>query len=130
MTSKTYPDETSASYVFDLVGKVQQVNDPTGTYAFAYDNMGRLIGTTTNYSFLSGTTFTNAYTYDANSNRTGYTAPDGSTNTYNYDTLNRLTTLANSWAGSFNFSYDGLNRRTQMTRPNSITTRSGERRVG
>ncbi len=32
-------------YTYDLVGKIQQVNDPTGTYAFAYDNMGRLIGT-------------------------------------------------------------------------------------
>jgi YD repeat-containing protein len=41
---------------------------------------------------LSGTTFTNAYTYDAASNRTRYTALDGSTNTYSYDTLNRLTT--------------------------------------
>jgi hypothetical protein len=25
--------------VYDLVGKIQQVNDPTGTYAFAYDNI-------------------------------------------------------------------------------------------
>ncbi|MGB0037069.1 MAG: RHS repeat-associated core domain-containing protein [Candidatus Acidiferrales bacterium] len=73
------------------------------------------------YSFLTGT-FTNAYTYDAASNRTGFTAPDSSTDTYSYDTLNRLTTLANSWAGSFGFSYDSLSRRTQMTRPNSLTT--------
>jgi YD repeat-containing protein len=52
MTSKTYPDEASASYVYDLVGKIQQVTDPTGTYGFAYDNMGRLIGTSTQYTFL------------------------------------------------------------------------------
>ena len=122
LTQKSYPDSTSAAYTYDLASRIQQVNDPTGTYAFAYDNMGRLIGTTTNYSFLSGTTFTNAYTYDANSNRTGYTAPDGSTNTYTYDTLNRLTTLANSWAGSFGFTYDALSRRTQMTRPNGVNT--------
>src|ERR1700678_163581 len=122
LTQKNYPDSTSAAYTYDLASRIQQVNDPTGTYAFAYDNMGRLIGTTTNYSFLSGTTFTNAYTYDANSNRTGYTAPDGSTNTYTYDTLNRLTTLRNSWAGSFIFTYDTLGRRTQMTRPNGVNT--------
>jgi RHS repeat-associated protein len=83
--------------------------------------MARLTGTSTAYSFLSGT-LTNAYTYDAASNRTGFTAPDSSTDTYSYDTLNRLTTLANSWAGSFGFSYDALSRRTQMTRPNSVTT--------
>ena len=105
-----------------LVGKILQVNDPTGTYAFAYDNMGRLTGTTTTYSFLPNTPYTNSYSYDADSNRTGFTAPDGSTNTYTYDTLNRLSTLANSWAGSFGFSYDALSRRTQMTRPNGIAT--------
>jgi YD repeat-containing protein len=32
-------------YVYDPVGKIQRVT-PTGTYGFAYDNMGRLIGTT------------------------------------------------------------------------------------
>lgn len=122
LSSKSYPDSTSANYVYDLVDKIKQVTDPTGTYGFAYDNMGRLIGTTTQYSFLAGTTFTNAYSYDAASNRKGYTAPDGSTNTYSYDNLNRLTTLANSWAGSFGFSYDALSRRTQISRPNGVNT--------
>jgi len=51
-------------YTYDLIGKILQVNDPTGTYAFAYDNMGRLIGTTTSYSFLTSRSFANAYTYD------------------------------------------------------------------
>ena len=121
LSDKTYPDSTSVEYTYDLVGKVTQVNDPTGTYGFSYDNMGRLTGTATEYSFLTGT-FTNAYAYDAASNRTGFTAPDSSTNTYSYDTLNRLTGLSNSWAGSFEFSYDALSRRTQMTRPNNVTT--------
>ncbi|HUJ33109.1 MAG TPA: hypothetical protein VLY23_17645 [Candidatus Acidoferrum sp.] len=117
-----YSDSTSVEYTYDLVGKVLQVNDPTGTYTFAYDNMGRLIGTTTTYSFLPNTPFSNSYSYDANSNRTGFTAPDSSTNSYTYDTLNRLTGLTNSWAGSVGFSYDALSRRTQMTRPNNVTT--------
>jgi len=81
------------------------VSDPTGTYGFAYDNMGRLIGTTTEYSFLTGHTFTNSYTYDAASNRTGLTAPDGSTNAYSYDALNRLSGLSNSLTGAFGFTY-------------------------
>jgi RHS repeat-associated protein len=122
MTSKTYPDSTSANYVYDLVGKLQQVSDPTGTYAFAYDNMGRLIGTTTQYSFLPGHNFQNSYTYDAASNRTSLRAPDGSTNIYNYDTLNRLATLTNSLTGQFSFGYDALSRRTQLTRPNGVNT--------
>jgi YD repeat-containing protein len=49
--------------VYDLVVKIKQVTDPTGVYGFAYDNIGRLIGTTTQYTFVTGT-FTNAYTYD------------------------------------------------------------------
>ena len=109
-------------YTYDLADKVLQVTDPTGTYGFAYDNMGRLIGTTTQYSFLPGHNFQNGYTYDAASNRTSLTAPDGSISTYGYDTLNRLNGLANSWAGSFGFSYDALSRRTQLTRPNGVNT--------
>ena len=34
LMQKTYPDSTSAEYTYDLVGKILQVNDPTGTYAF------------------------------------------------------------------------------------------------
>jgi RHS repeat-associated protein len=122
MISKTYPDETSASYVYDLVGKIQQASDPTGTYAFAYDNMGRLIGTSTQYTSLPGYNFQNSYGYDAASNRTSLTAPDGSTNSYSYDTLNRMTTLTNSLTGQFGFGYDALSRRTQLTRPNGVNT--------
>jgi RHS repeat-associated protein len=122
LSSKTYPDSTAANYVYDLVGRIQQVIDPTGTYVFAYDNMGRLIGTSTQYTFLPGHNFQNLYTYDAASNRTGLTAPDNSTNTYLYDSLNRLTTLTNSLTGQFGFGYDALSRRTQLTRPNGINT--------
>jgi RHS repeat-associated protein len=84
--------------------------------------MGRLIGTSTQYSYLPGFNFQNAYTYDAASNRTSLTTPDGSVSTYGYDSLNRLNGLANSWAGSFGFSYDALSRRTQLTRPNGVNT--------
>jgi RHS repeat-associated protein len=125
LSSKTYPDTTAVEYAYDLAGKVQQVSDPTGTYGFSYDNMGRLIGTSTQYSYLPGFNFQNAYSYDAASNRTSLTTPDGSVSTYGYDSLNRLNGLANSWAGSFGFSYDALSRRTQLTRSNGINTNYG-----
>jgi YD repeat-containing protein len=74
---------------------------------------------------MTSRSFTNAYTYDAASNRTGFTDPESGSTTYSYDTLNRLTTLAPPLTfstGSFGFSYDALSRRTQMTRPNSVAT--------
>ena len=99
-----------------------------GAYAFAYDNMDRLTGTTTTYSFLPARAFTASYSYDAASNRTGFTDPEGGATAYVYDTLNRVTTLTPPAAfgtGSFGLSYDALSRRTQMTRPNSVTTNYG-----
>ncbi len=125
LTQKTYPDSTSVEYAYDLAGKVLQVSDPTGTYGFSYDNMGRLIGTSMQYAYMPGLNFQNAYAYDAASNRTSLTAPDGGVTTYGYDTLNRLNGLANSWAGSFGFGYDALSRRTSLTRPNGVNTSYG-----
>ena len=122
MVLKTYPGSTTVQYAYDLAGKLLNVVDSTDSYGFSYDKMARLIGTTTAYSFLPGQTFSNTYGYDANSNRTSYTSPDGSTNSYTYDTLNRLTGLTNSWAGAFNLGYDELSRRTSLGRPNSVNT--------
>ncbi len=125
LTQKTYPDSTTVNYTYDNDSRLTQVTDPTGTYQFTFDNMGRLTGTTTSYSFLTGRNFTTAYTYDAASNRTGFTDPEGGSTTYAYDTLNRLQTLTPPSAfttGNFGFSYDTLSRRTQMTRPNNVTT--------
>jgi RHS repeat-associated protein len=125
LTHKGYPDSTGVDYVYDLAGKIKQVSDPTGSYGMAYDNMGRLIGTTMQYSFLPGSpapVFSNSYSYDAASNRTTLTIPDGGTDTYAYDALNRMTTLTDSLTGQFSFSYDTLSRRTSLSRPNSVNT--------
>jgi RHS repeat-associated protein len=125
LTQKTYPGGATVGYTYDADSRITQVSDSTGTYQFTFDKIGRLIGTTTSYSFLTGRNFTNAYAYDAASNRTGFNDPENGSTAYTYDTLNRLTTLAPPSAfttGSFGFSYDALSRRTQMTRPNSVTT--------
>ncbi|HKS71707.1 MAG TPA: RHS repeat-associated core domain-containing protein, partial [Terriglobales bacterium] len=84
-------------------------------------NLGRLTGTTTSYSFLSGRTLTTGYGYDAASNRTSFTDPEGGVSSYGYDSDNRLTSLASATSGSFSFSYDGLSRRTSITRPDGIS---------
>ena len=121
LTSKTYPDSTAVSYTYDPLSRLTQVTDPTGTYSFTYDNLGRLLGTGTQYSFLSSA-LNNNYGYDAASNRTSFTDPAGATSTYSYDALNRLTGLANTNSGTFGFGYDALGRRTSLTRPNGVDT--------
>lgn len=125
LSSKSYPDSTSVDYTYDAASQLTNVSDPTGTYQFGFDNMGRLTGTTTDYSFLTGRTFTNSYAYDVASNRTSFTDPENGATSYVYDTLNRLTTLtppAAISAGAFGFSHDALSRRTQLTRPNGVNT--------
>jgi len=118
LTSKS----TGVQYKYDLDSRLQQVSDSTGAYSFSYDNLGRLLGTSTQYSFLPGQTFSNKYLYDAASNRTGYTDPANGSNTYGYDSLNRLTALNAAVGGQFTFSYDALGRRNQLGRPNGVNT--------
>ncbi len=121
LTQKAYPDSTAVTYAHDNASRLTQVSDPTGTYQFTFDNMGRLKSTTTNYTFLTGRSFGNAYTYDSASNRVSFTDQENSTTSYAYDTMNRLTSLA-SPQGTFGFSYDAVSRRTGLTRPNSVNT--------
>ena len=125
LSQKSYPDSSAVNYTYDNDARLTQVSDPTGTYQFTFDNMGRLKNTTTSYSFLTSRNFTTSYTYDKASNRTGFTDPESGSTAYVYDTLNRLQTLTPPsafTAGSFGFSYDALSRRTQLTRPNSVAT--------
>ena len=96
-----------------------QVSDPSGNYSFTYDNLGRLTGTGTQYSFLS-TALNNSYGYDAASNRVSFTNPQSQVTNYSYDSLNRLTSLTDPNTGSFGFGYDALGRRTSLTRPNGV----------
>jgi YD repeat-containing protein len=125
LSQKQYPDNSTVNYAYDNDSRLTQGTDPTGTYSFTFDNLGRLTGTTTQYAFLTGRTFTTAYAYDAASNRVGFTDPEGGSTNYVYDSLNRLQTLTAPTAiggGSFGFGYDALSRRTSLTRPNAVNT--------
>ena len=82
LTRKQYPDATQTNYTFDAASRLTQVTDPTGTYQYTYDNMGRLTQTSTVYSFITGKTFTLGYAWDAASNLTSMTDPQGGSTTY------------------------------------------------
>jgi len=138
LTQKSYPGTSTVNYTshyclqdFSLKkcdSRLTQVTDPTGTYQFTFDNMGRLTGTSTQYAFLTSRTLTTSYGYDAASNRTSFTDPENGSSSYVYDTLNRLQTLTPPTAygaGSFGLGYDALSRRTSLTRPNTVNTSYG-----
>jgi RHS repeat-associated protein len=122
---KHFPDGTGVSYAYDLANELTQIADSTGTYGFSYDQLGRLIATTTQYSFLPATTFMNSYGYDVASNRTSLALPDTATNIYEYDNVNRLTKMTDSLAGQVSFGYDALSRRKSLNRPNGVSTNYG-----
>ncbi|HTM39199.1 MAG TPA: RHS repeat-associated core domain-containing protein [Terriglobales bacterium] len=122
LTSKAYPDSTQVNYTYDAASRLTTVTDPTGTYTYTYDNMGRLVQTSTVYSFISGKTFTVKYGYDAASNRISMTDPQNAATAYVFDTLNRITTLTYPSRTSYTFTYDVLGRRTQLKRPNGLAT--------
>ena len=61
LVQKSYPDTSTVSYVYDDDSRLTQVTDPTGTYQFTFDNMGRLTGTSTQSAFLTSRRFTTAY---------------------------------------------------------------------
>jgi RHS repeat-associated protein len=119
---KQYPDTSAVQYAYDADSRTTGVTDATGTYQFAYDNMGRMTSAQVTYSFLPGKTFSVANAYDANSNRVGMTDPQGGVTSYTYDSNNRLVGLADPGANSFTFAYDALGRRTQLSRSNGNVT--------
>ncbi|CAM3231693.1 hypothetical protein SPAN111604_11970 [Sphingomonas antarctica] len=89
----------------------------------AYDGYGRLASSTTT---MSGISRTLSYAYDAASNRSRLTHPDGTYFDFTYDDGARMTgsswyTPATGTVPYFGMSYDDLGRRTTTARASSAT---------
>jgi len=80
-----------------IASKAETINGRTTTYAFTYDNAGRLTGVTQNGTSLS------KYTYDTNSNRLSAITSSGTVNG-TYDAQDRLLTYGTS---SFTYTANG-----------------------
>ena len=117
------------TFDYDAASQLTDVSDPDSTYAYTYDNLGRVL--TVDNSGTSGVAdivLTSAY--DANNNRTSLSATIDSTddflNSYTYDSLNRLTQLdqegqtgGNSVAEKrVDFAYNLANQYTTIARYN------------
>ena len=127
----------NTNFVYDLEGRLKQVNAPEGVINYTYDlATSRLQSTCTDYSAWdytydglgrlktvhvskrAGSTVneTTTYTYDGVGNRSSVTLPSGLVTTYLYDSLNRLTNLTHKIGSTTNAAYnyvlDATGRRT------------------
>ena len=123
LTSIGYSDSTpDVAFTLDDVGNRLSMADGSGTETRAYDSLDRLLNVTRPSAAL-------AYTYDAASNLTRRTYPDGTVVDLSYDPLNRLATVA-SGGRTTSYSYDAASNLTTTTLPASngyVETRGYDR---
>ncbi len=94
----------------------------------AWDGFGRQVSST---QAIDGVTRALGYQYDADSNRTRVTFPDGNYVSYDYDGLDRpLLIKRNGTATLASYTYDSAGRRIAFTSGSAITTGYGYDGVG
>jgi RHS repeat-associated protein len=140
----------STNFVYDVDGRLTQVNAPEGVINYTYDlATGRLKSTCTGNSAWDNTydalgrlaavhvtmrggspvNETNSYAYDAVGNRSSVTLASGLVTTYLYDGLNRLTNMMHKVGSTTNaiYSYklDTTGRRTNAVEIMAIPSTEG-----
>jgi RHS repeat-associated protein len=117
------------NYAFDAANQLTSASDPDSSYAYTYDDLGRLL-TVDNAGTAGAPAVVLTSTFDANNNRTGLSATIAATvdfqNTYTYDSLNRLTRLDQSGPAGGNevaekrveFAYNAIDQFTMIARFN------------
>ena len=108
----SFPAGTPITYTYDNRDNLVAMADSTGTTAFAYDAVNRLVART------DARGFTAAYTYDEAGNPATLSYPDGNTVTYTYDELNRLATVTDWLGRTAVYDYDAAGRLTTLTQFN------------
>ncbi|HEV2233469.1 MAG TPA: RHS repeat-associated core domain-containing protein [Terriglobia bacterium] len=111
------PTATTTSYGYDQIYELTQaVVNGTPAESYTYDAVGNRLSSLgiPSYSYNSSNELTSAspatFTYDANGNMTGKTAPNGTT-TYAWDFENRLTSVTVPKGTVLHYQYDPFGRR-------------------
>ena len=100
LTSQTFADGEVVTYSYDNRDRIIEVTDSSGTISYEYDAASNV----TSVTEPDGAEI--QYSWDLNGNRTGITYPDGSTVTYVYDALNRIAQVAHPDSGTVTMSYN------------------------
>ena len=135
-TRMTNQDGNVLNYIYDTVGRLDQITDSNnvvivdynynlaghitrktlgnGVYTdYDYDDAWRLIHLV-NYSPIEQVLSKYDYTYDASSRRTSMTTLDG-TYSYGYDLLGELTSVTYPDSHVVSYHYDAVGNRTEVT---------------
>lgn len=108
-------DETTIPFSKGRLTSIQGPESGALT-TFSYDAMGRVVQT---QRTLDGTTYTMSQTWNAMSQVTGQTFPDGETVTYNYNSAGQLSGIPGYIDG---ISYNARGQRFTHWFPNGVTT--------
>jgi RHS repeat-associated protein len=121
------------SFDYDAADQLTAAEDPAASYAYVYDNLGRVTQQTQDLAGLTPNVVLNQ-AFDAASNRTEISATIGANadfkNTYAYDNLNRMTqVIQQSQSGGnavapkrIDFAYNAAGQFTQIDRYQSTGT--------
>lgn len=110
LSSIDYSDSTpDVTFTYDNAGNRLTMVDGAGTQTRTYDNLDRLLTVARGSSSFS-------YQYDAASNVTRRTYPDGTVVDYTYDPLERMASVVNG-SRTVSYAYDAASNLVQTTLP-------------
>ncbi|HEU4321507.1 MAG TPA: DUF6531 domain-containing protein [Roseiflexaceae bacterium] len=101
---------------YDALGRLRQLDDPTGSTEFRYDPLGRLT------RVAAPETGAVSYGYDAAGRRTQLTYPDGAAVQYDYYADRQLQRVRQGLATLASYTYDAAGRPATTTRANGVAS--------
>ncbi len=101
---------------YDALGRLRQLDDPTGNTQFRYDPLGRLT------HVVAPETGVVSYGYDAAGRRTQLTHPDGGAVQYDYYADGQLQRVRQGLATLVSYTYDAAGRPHTTTRANGVVS--------
>ncbi len=111
VTQINYNGGKQASYRYNKVGELVEMEDWTGTTSFEVDLLRRITQVTDRKGSVV------EYTYDEVGNQTSIDYPDGTGVDYTYDLLHQLKTVTEDDGRATAYSYDGMGRVVKMEYP-------------
>lgn len=116
LTQITYPSGPGVRLAYDANDNRVSMVDASGASAFTYDKLNRLTQVQRVSGLLAKTIL--GYAYDAVSNRTKITYPDGKVMTYAYNANNWLTSVTDPLKGVTTYQSDAVGLPTHIADPN------------